>query len=603
MLLAVGLVGYGSATDYYVDKAGDNSDGLTWTTAWHTIQQGINSCSGTSAHTVHVAEAEATYRENTTLDSYVTLLGGYPTGGGDRDPETFVTIIDGNKEGSVVTLNSMTDVGIDGFTIRNGDAGPGGGIYCLESDPAITNCTISGNTALRGGGIECFQGSPTIDNCMIVGNTAGSYGGGGIYCYDCSPTIINCTITGNTTEAFGGGLNCYSSLAAITNCVITDNSAQWGAGIMCANLSKPTVENCTIADNTAGSSAGAIYCGAGSRPKVIDSILWGNLPDLFHFGQGAGITVTYTCVEGSWKGRGNITDDPVFVTGPLGDYYLDSASLCIDAGSMSGEAASLSDRTTQVDGTLDAGTVDMGYHYEATADSDGDGILDADDNCPDVPNEDQMDTDGDGVGDLCDNCVNTPNPGQADADEDGVGDACDDDSDDDGKPDDQDNCPYTYNPGQDDTDGDGVGDACDNCPDDANTDQADADEDGVGDACDNCPNTYNPDQEDSDGDGVGDACEGGGPQCDINEDGVEDSLNDVGAYIKTLGLDVLPEVKLVGILKTAQRYLDKGNTADGCPELDKFMDEVGAAGSYAEELIDAVCCINNRETWGCDTCP
>lgn len=58
------------------------------------------------------------------------------------------------------------------------------------------------------------------------------------------------------------------------------------------------------------------------------------------------------------------------------------------------------------------------------ADSDGDGIADAVDNCPDDANPGQEDTDGDGMADACDNC-----PSHAltdDTDGDGIGDACDD---------------------------------------------------------------------------------------------------------------------------------------------------------------------------------
>jgi hypothetical protein len=63
---------------------------------------------------------------------------------------------------------------------------------------------------------------------------------------------------------------------------------------------------------------------------------------------------------------------------------------------------------------------------DALADSDGDGILDAVDNCPSVPNPQQLDLDNDGVGDACDNCPLVANLDQtADVDRDGVGDLCD----------------------------------------------------------------------------------------------------------------------------------------------------------------------------------
>jgi len=42
------------------------------------------------------------------------------------------------------------------------------------------------------------------------------------------------------------------------------------------------------------------------------------------------------------------------------------------------------------------------------ADTDGDGVPDATDNCPTVPNPDQADADGDGAGDACDPCPHDP---------------------------------------------------------------------------------------------------------------------------------------------------------------------------------------------------
>ncbi|MDH3786748.1 MAG: thrombospondin type 3 repeat-containing protein, partial [Acidobacteriota bacterium] len=126
--------------------------------------------------------------------------------------------------------------------------------------------------------------------------------------------------------------------------------------------------------------------------------------------------------------------------------------------------------------------------------SDGDGVLDLEDNCPLTPNPTQDDVDVDFVGDVCDNCPTIFNPGQGDADGDEIGNACD-------------NCPTEPNPGQQDSDLDRHGDVCDNCPNDKNEDQGDRDGDGVGDKCDNCPDVFNPDQRDSDGDGKGDACD------------------------------------------------------------------------------------------------
>lgn len=71
-------------------------------------------------------------------------------------------------------------------------------------------------------------------------------------------------------------------------------------------------------------------------------------------------------------------------------------------------------------GAPDAVPVDTG-----PADSDGDTIPDATDNCPAVSNTDQADEDGDGRGDKCDDCPHVVDPAQVSADGDLVGDVCD----------------------------------------------------------------------------------------------------------------------------------------------------------------------------------
>ena len=55
------------------------------------------------------------------------------------------------------------------------------------------------------------------------------------------------------------------------------------------------------------------------------------------------------------------------------------------------------------------------------------------------------DSDGDGVADAADNCLTVANPDQVDGDGDGDGDACDD-RDEDGEPDVSDNCVAVANP-------------------------------------------------------------------------------------------------------------------------------------------------------------
>jgi len=127
----------------------------------------------------------------------------------------------------------------------------------------------------------------------------------------------------------------------------------------------------------------------------------------------------------------------------------------------------------RVDNARDCG-VESAVGLDLAEDTDGDGILNANDNCPTTSNAGQENNDGDSEGDVCD----------ADDDNDNVNDGTD-------------NCPVDANSGQANNDGDSEGDVCD----------SDDDNDNVNDGTDNCQFAANPDQTDVDGDGKGTACD------------------------------------------------------------------------------------------------
>ncbi len=201
------------------------------------------------------------------------------------------------------TGQNYTDV-IDGFTIKDGRAGTGGGgLYCSSvsptiknciiigcngstgsggiwmqtASPLITGCTITGSNGYQGAAVYCGPGSsPTIENCTISGNTAAS--GSvcpGIYCYQASPTIRNCTLSanggGNASGAVAGDGN---SGVTIENCTITGSTGSVG-GINFLSSGSVSISNCTV-DGNAG---GGIWCRSNTAVTVNECKITGNSSD------------------------------------------------------------------------------------------------------------------------------------------------------------------------------------------------------------------------------------------------------------------------------------------------------------------------------------
>ena len=364
----------------YVDAINGDDDnyGLTPEKAFATIQAAINAAF--NGDTVLVADGTYTGLGNRDID----FLGKAITVRSESGPENCIIDCNGTWEdrhrGFYFHNGEDANSILDGFTITNGNEWRGGGIFCENSSPMITNCIITDNI---GSGIYCtYHSSPTITNCTITGNMGGRPpGGGGIYCYGSSPTITNCTIsgnisegisceyfssptitncsiTGNTTIGSGGGVFCwYNSSPTITNCTISGNSAGYNGGGIYSRDSSPTITNCTISGNSA-LNGNALACDSyqhkhPSNLQLTNCILWDGGNEIWN-NDGSTISINYSDVQGGYTGEGNIDADPCFVESGYwadandpniivepndpnaiwvdGDYYLLPDSLCIDAG-------------------------------------------------------------------------------------------------------------------------------------------------------------------------------------------------------------------------------------------------------------------------------
>ena len=211
--------------------------------------------------------------------------------------------INGNNEGTALTIKTAVPVTIENLTITGGKnaSGNGGGIYIASGSNVtlgtgalvgdLTQTTASatscGNYASKGGGIY-NEGSLTLGSGSIVRHNYANPFGGGIW-NECGSVTIkegaeisyNCA---GTADARGGGIRSGGSGSSLTmeGGTISHNSvSHWGGGVMIQG-SEFTMTGGTISFNKStgssgiGAGGGGIWIDDGTFKMSGDSILSGN---------------------------------------------------------------------------------------------------------------------------------------------------------------------------------------------------------------------------------------------------------------------------------------------------------------------------------------
>jgi hypothetical protein len=201
---------------------------------------------------------------------------------------------------------------------------------------------IRNNRACTGGGVTGgldARGNATLLDCVITNNVS-VYGGGGAY----GAVFERCVIAHNTAWGTGGG---FYEPFRVDNALIAANAASDCGGV----FGPGTLNNCTVANNT-GSGVTGVEWGPGLHLYANNCIVWGNTGSQY----GALSHFKNTCCSQAGEGI-TVTSDPLFMDAPNGDFRLQPASPCVDAGDNSAVvgAADLAGGPRVVDGLVDMG--------------------------------------------------------------------------------------------------------------------------------------------------------------------------------------------------------------------------------------------------------
>ena len=241
------------AADIYVDiTATGAGDGTSWANAYTDVELAIESAAANDI--VHIAEGVYYPAGSINVGAALTILGGYPAGGGVRNASLYTSQIRGDLNPTrlypIFSAGTSMPMAIDGCTISHGLRG-----IETASDLSLNNCKIleHGTSAPWGGGLHFTSpgGTLSVNNSVFKGNVA-TFGGGIFLRGNASTTanISNTTFESNSSDGnAGGALYCSTNtIMNVDNCYFLNNYTSVAASAL-LNLGTTTIRNSRIISN------------------------------------------------------------------------------------------------------------------------------------------------------------------------------------------------------------------------------------------------------------------------------------------------------------------------------------------------------------------
>jgi hypothetical protein len=409
---------------YVSQHTGNNTNGLTWATAFTKLQDALAAADPCT----EIWVAQGTYYQSNSagaplslpMRSGVRIYGGFAgteTNRSQRNWNSNPTILQAVSSAPLVNNDGTYPVDrtavLDGFVLtggRNGMFNAGASptvnncvfarfaenaivngyqsstlvqncsfltnndsaIYNFFSQVTLSNCNFTGNQGQRGGAaINSFDGSVTGGGLQFTANSTGA-SGGAIYIGYGSLTLSRSAFQGNLAEE-GGALDVFNATYGIDNSLFDNNTGFYDGGAI--NLESGTGEliNCTITQNRAAQNDGGGIFLAGGALQIANSILWNNTAARSNaiaetaqiVVNGGTAQISWSCLQGlsAFAGNQNQAYDPVFADEPSGNFRLNGYSPLLGAGSAALGAISSLD----LDGNSRSnylGRVDMGAYEQ-----------------------------------------------------------------------------------------------------------------------------------------------------------------------------------------------------------------------------------------------